>query len=177
MCHWKRVSYSAAAISTMWEPTTTTSTCCPLHPEPLQRCVEGNVVLGFAEEDQQCSPKITFSTKQGWFCCKEKTGVQCPPPCYYRKDMSYHLTLIEESNWRVRTIWSSQKPHHPESLKDKSKHLSYGFHNIVPYVLQVAEEIYSFKTTTYQEAISYFEAEEWTMAINKEMESLQNNQT
>ena len=94
MCHWKRVSYSAAAISTMWEPTTTTSTCCPLHPEPLQRCVEGNVILGFAEEDQQCSPKITFSTKQGWFCCKEKTGVQCPPPCYYRKDMSYHLTPL-----------------------------------------------------------------------------------
>ena len=47
----------------------------------------------------------------------------------------------------------------------------YGFDNIMSYVLQVAEEINSFKQTTYQEAISYFEAKEWMMAMNEKMES------
>jgi len=42
----------------------------------------------------------------------------------------------------------------------------------VSYALQVVEEIDSFEITTYQEAISYSESEEWTMAMNKEMESL-----
>jgi len=31
--------------------------------------------------------------------------------------------------------------------------------------------------STYQEAISYSEVEEWRMAMNKEMESLKKNQT
>lgn len=45
------------------------------------------------------------------------------------------------------------------------------------YALQVAKEIDSFNLTTQQEAISYFEAEEWAMAMNEEMGSLQKNQT
>ena len=49
--------------------------------------------------------------------------------------------------------------------------------DIVSYALHVAEEIDSFEPTTYQEAISCFEVEEWTIAMNKEMESLQKNQT
>ena len=44
----------------------------------------------------------------------------------------------------------------------------YGF-DIVTYVLQVAREIDSFKPTTYQEAISYSKAKEWTIAMNEEM--------
>ena len=52
----------------------------------------------------------------------------------------------------------------------------YGF-NIVSYALQVVKEIDSFESTTYQEAICCSEAEEWTMDMNEEMESIQNNQT
>ena len=41
--------------------------------------------------------------------------------------------------------------------------------NIESYALHVAKEIDSFEPTTYQEAISYFKVEEWTMDMNKEM--------
>ena len=40
--------------------------------------------------------------------------------------------------------------------------------DIVSYALQVAEEIDSFEPTTYWEAISYFEAKEWTMTMKGE---------
>ena len=53
----------------------------------------------------------------------------------------------------------------------------YGFDNIVIYALQVVEEIDSFKSTTYQEAISHSEVEDWIMAMNEDMESLHKNQT
>ena len=53
----------------------------------------------------------------------------------------------------------------------------YGFDNIVSYALYVLEEIDSFEPTIYQEVISYFEAEERTMATNEEMRSLQKKQT
>ena len=43
----------------------------------------------------------------------------------------------------------------------------YGFDNIVIYALQVVEEIDSFKSTTYQEAISHSEVEDWIMAMNE----------
>ena len=42
---------------------------------------------------------------------------------------------------------------------------------------QIEEHIDSFEPTTYQEAISYFEVEEWAVTINEDMESLQKNQT
>jgi len=45
----------------------------------------------------------------------------------------------------------------------------------VSYALHVEEEIDSFESTTYQEAISCSEAEEWMMAMNEEMESFQKN--
>ena len=48
---------------------------------------------------------------------------------------------------------------------------------MVSYVLQVVEEINSFEPTTCQETIFCYEAEEWMMAMNKEMKSLQKNQT
>ena len=51
----------------------------------------------------------------------------------------------------------------------------YDFDNIVSYALHVEEEIDSFESTTYQEAISCSEAEEWMMAMNEEMESFQKN--
>jgi len=47
----------------------------------------------------------------------------------------------------------------------------------VSYTLQVAKVIDLFKSTTYMEAISYSEAEEWTVAMNEEMKSHQKDQT
>jgi len=53
----------------------------------------------------------------------------------------------------------------------------YGFDDIVSYALQVAEEVNSFKPTTYHEAITCFEADKWMMAMNEEMKSLHKNKT
>jgi len=42
-------------------------------------------------------------------------------------------------------------------------------------VPQVAESTDSFEQSTYQEAISYSKAEEWMLAMNEKVESLQKN--
>ena len=52
----------------------------------------------------------------------------------------------------------------------------HGF-DIISYVLHVTEDINSFESSTYQEAISYYETKEWKMAMNKDMKFLQRNQT
>ena len=49
--------------------------------------------------------------------------------------------------------------------------------DIVSYALQIVEKIDLFKPITYLEAITYYEAEKWTITMNEEMKFLQKNQT
>ena len=44
------------------------------------------------------------------------------------------------------------------------------------YALHIVECIDSFEPTIYQEAIFYYEAEDWMMTMNEEMKSHQKNQ-
>ena len=45
------------------------------------------------------------------------------------------------------------------------------------YALQVAEEVDTFEPTSIREAITCVESDKWIVAMNKEMESLQKNET
>ena len=89
-----------------------------------------------------------------------------------------NLAQVEESDLMSKNNLKQSKTITPRKSQRQIKEPErYGFDNIMSYALQIVEEINSFEPTTYQEAISYFEVEEWMMAMNKKMESLLKNQT
>ena len=87
------------------------------------------------------------------------------------------LAPVEGTNWMSQNYPKQPKTITPRKTQRQIKAPKrYGF-DIVSYALQVEEDINSFESCTYQEAISCSKVEEQKMAMDEEMESLQKNQT